>query len=143
MMLVTFNFNVPSTLVFGVDTVNQVGQYVKRFNGKKAFVITDPGVAKVGILEKVLKILKGDGIETGYYDQVIPEPPENIVADIVDKVKEGGFEVIIGLGGGSSMDTAKMVSVLVTNGGTVRDYIGIGKVPKPGLPKIMIPTTSG
>lgn len=142
-MLVNFNFLVPPTVVFGVDTVNQTGQYVKKLGGRRAFIVTDPGVAKVGILEKVAKVLKDDGIEVGYYDQVIPEPPENIVNEIVEKVKEGGYEVIIGLGGGSSMDTAKMVAVLVTNGGSVRDYIGIGKVPKPGLPKIMIPTTSG
>ncbi|KUK13632.1 MAG: alcohol dehydrogenase [bacterium] len=142
-MLVNFNFNVPSTIVFGVDTVNQTGQYVRKLNGKRAFVITDPGVAKAGILEKVLRVLREDGIEAGYYDGVIPEPPENIVAEIVDKVKDGGYEVIIGLGGGSSMDTAKVVSVLVTNGGTIRDYLGIDKIPKPGLPKIMIPTTAG
>ncbi|MBC7331302.1 MAG: iron-containing alcohol dehydrogenase [Synergistetes bacterium] len=142
-MLISFNFLGPPTMVFGVGTVDQTGQYVRKFGGKRAFIVTDPGVAKVGILEKVAKVLKDDGIEVGYYDQVIPEPPENIVNEIVEKVKEGGYEVIIGLGGGSSMDTAKMVAVLVTNGGSVRDYIGIGKVPKPGLPKIMIPTTSG
>lgn len=141
--MITFNFSTPSTIIFGVDTVKQLGEHVKRFHGKKAYIITDAGIAKAGLLDKVKDILKKDGIEVGYYDQVIPEPPIDTVDSIAQIVKSEGYEVLIGLGGGSSMDVTKVVSILVTNGGSAYDYVGVDKVTKPGLPTIMLPTTAG
>jgi alcohol dehydrogenase class IV len=141
--MISFNFSTPSTIIVGVDTINQLGEQVKRFKGKRAFIITDPGIAKVGLLDKVNDVLKKGGIETGFYDKVVPEPPIETVDEIANLAKQGNYDVLIGLGGGSSMDMTKVVSILMTNGGSANDYIGTGKVEKPGLPTIMLPTTSG
>jgi alcohol dehydrogenase class IV len=141
--MMSFVFNTPSTVVVGANTSGQLGDYVKRLNGKKAFIVTDPGISKIGLLDKVKDILAKDDIECGYYDQVIPEPPIDTVETTAERVKAEGYDVVIGLGGGSSMDFAKVVSVLVTNGGPATKYVGIGLVEKPGLPTIMLPTTAG
>jgi len=139
----TFTFNTPANVIVGVDTSKQLGEQVKRYGGKRVFVITDPGIAKVGILAKVIDILKKDGIEVGHYDQVIPEPPIDRMDEIGDLAREGNYDVVVGLGGGSSIDVAKVAAILMTNEGSANDYIGIGKVKKPGVPTIMLPTTSG
>ncbi len=137
------NFKTPGVIEIGIDAIKKLGEKVESLGGKKVFIITDEGIEKAGILKKVKKPLEEKGYDVGYYTKVIPEPPIDKIQEIVDVVKEGGFDLLVGLGGGSSLDVTKVVSVMVTNEGEIEDYIGTDKVEKPGLPKVLIPTTSG
>lgn len=142
-MLKSFRYSGPSDIFFGVDIHKQLGSTVRQLNGTRVFVITDPGVARAGILAEVLQVLKEDGIIAGSYDGVVPEPPIGSVQEVASRVKEEGYDLIIGLGGGSPMDVAKVVSVLQSNDDPIESMVGTGNVKKPGLPTITIPTTSG
>jgi alcohol dehydrogenase class IV len=142
-MLKSFRYSGPSDIFFGVDIHKQLGSTVRHLNGTRVFVITDPGVARAGILAEVLQVLKEDGIIAGSYDGVVPEPPIGSVQEVASRVKEEGYDLIIGLGGGSPMDVAKVVSVLQSNDDPIESMVGTGNVKKPGLPTITIPTTSG
>lgn len=133
----------PNKTMLGKDVVQKLGEDVTVLGGKKPLVVTDPGVVKAGLVEEVEKALASKGIEVGVFDKVEPEPPARIIDECVHMISEGGYDLIIGLGGGSSLDVAKGASVVATNGGKVLDYVGIDTVPKRGLPKILIPTTAG
>ncbi|MDI6707221.1 MAG: iron-containing alcohol dehydrogenase [Bacillota bacterium] len=137
------NFAVPNSIEIGTGIVEQLNEKVRKLGGKKVFIITDEGVLKAGLLERVKKPLAEGGIEFGCYTKVIPEPPVEQIQEIVNEVKDGGYDLLVGLGGGSSLDVTKVVSVIVTNGGAIGDYIGTDMVKKPGIAKILIPTTSG
>ncbi|MDI3534169.1 MAG: alcohol dehydrogenase [Thermosediminibacterales bacterium] len=138
-----FNFSTAGSIIMGVGALKKLGSEARKLGGKKVFIITDEGIAKAGILEKVKGILEKEGFEVGYFDKVIPEPPIDTVEDIAEAVKQDGYNLLIGLGGGSSIDATKAVSILVTNGGPIDKYVGTNLVEKPGLPTIMLPTTSG
>ncbi len=125
---------------FGPGAVARLGDELARLGAEKAIVVTDPGVAKVGLVERVLK---GVSAQVAVYDQVQPEPPYTLAAHVRDFAHAQGAQALIGLGGGSSMDVAKMAAALLTNPGDVPDYWGVDRVPKPGLPVIAIPTTAG
>lgn len=115
---------------------------VARLNAKNILIVTDPGLIDTGIPERVRNILSREH-EVGIYSDVEADPSVESVERCSVYVREQKFDLIVGLGGGSPIDTAKCVSVLSTNGGVVADYLGIEKVPNPGLPKIFIPTTAG
>lgn len=135
-------FYSPTKIIFGNGTVNALPQEIKPF-GKKVLVITDSFIAKTEIVKGVMKSIESAGVKVGLYDGVFPEPPLESVDNGVKFAIDGGYDVIIGVGGGSSLDVAKGISIVAANGGKVIDYVGMDQVPKPGLPKILIPTTAG
>lgn len=131
-------------IVFGNGSINDLDKILRRFNAKNVFLITDQGIVKAGILEKVTNLLKSKGFEVVIYDQAIPEPPVNSVIEAYEFAKKQiKTDVIIGIGGGSSIDLAKVVALLMEHGGHPRDYFEEGKVPGPIAPLIAIPTTAG
>ena len=138
-----FIFRTPRKIVFGVNTVNNVGTEAEQLGARKAVIICDEGIRKAGIVDKVTKSLEEKGVEFEIWDKVEPEPHVECAEDIVRFVRDGKFDLVIGVGGGSSMDMAKTAAVLVENPGPVKDYIGVGLIKKPGIPKILIPTTAG
>ncbi|RUM37037.1 MAG: alcohol dehydrogenase, partial [Desulfobulbus sp.] len=87
--------------------------------------------------------LKKNGIDFIIYDQIDPEPGLRLADKGAEIAKENGCDCVIGIGGGSAMDVAKAISILLTNGGRAVDYLGLGKISKPGVPKIMVPTSAG
>ncbi|MGB6105052.1 MAG: iron-containing alcohol dehydrogenase [Pusillimonas sp.] len=113
-----------------------------RFNAKKILIVTDPGLISSGIPGTVRDLLASE-YDVDIYSDVESDPSVESVDACAAYVKKHGFDLIVGLGGGSPIDTAKCVSVLATNPGKTSDYLGIEKVPNPGLPKIFIPTTAG
>ncbi len=137
------HFHSPKKTVLGLDSVKKVGEEAKILGGRRAIIVTDPGIVSAGYVKLVEESLRGSRIETGIFDKVIPEPPARLVAECTKIIREEKFDVVIGVGGGSPMDIAKGASVMATNSGTIVDYAGIDKVPKAGLPKILIPTTAG
>ena len=138
-----FDFQPRTRLVFGVHAVERVGEIVREFGAKKVLLVTDPGIARAGHAEHVLKSLTADGVRAVLFDRVRENPTTRCVEDCLAVAKASGIEAIIGLGGGSSMDTAKGCNFILTNGGQMKDYWGVGKATKAMLPLVAIPTTSG
>ncbi len=138
-----FSFFVPTRIEYGTDKVCQLANEVKGLNSKRPLVITDKGVIKAGILKGIEEQLKENNIQYKVFSDVESNPRDTNVERAVELTKEHKADLMIGVGGGSSMDTAKCVGMLVTNGGKIYDYFGAYKVKKQGLPLITIPTTAG
>ena len=130
-----------SRLVQGRGSVSTLSEEIARLRGSRVLLVTDPGLLKTGIPEKVAASIKG--CDVFIYSDVESDPSVESVDACARYVVEQKIDLLIGLGGGSPIDTAKCASILATNGGKTEDYLGIEKVPKPGLPKIFIPTTAG
>ena len=128
-MFKSFRLRTPDWILFGLDTVRQVGPEAKRLGAGRVMVLTDQGVAKSGLLEPVFESLKGEGLEYDVFDQVEPEPSIQSLMEASRMAKEGKFDVFIALGGGSSMDTTKLVSAMMTNAGEIQDFFGVDNVP--------------
>ena len=142
-MLGSFKVRTPDWILFGFDTVRQVGVEAKRLGAGKVMLLTDPGVVKAGLLDPVYESLKGEGLEYDIFDAVEPEPSIQSLLEASKMAKQGKFDVIAAVGGGSSMDTAKVVAAMMTNEGDIQDFFGVDNVPQRGLPTIMVTTTSG
>ena len=143
-MFQTIEFKTPS-VVFGMDTVLRIGKEAKRLGGHRALIVTGPRVKAAGALEKALSGLKAESLEVDVIveERDTPEPATSVVEEVADFARQGRFDVIIGIGGGSILDVAKMASALLTNPGKTKDYFGKEKVPFRGKPTIIVPTTSG
>ncbi len=138
-----FTVTQPTRIHFGVDTVNDLAAMVRDLGGSRVFLVIDPGVAAAGLQERVTASLEVEQVPFTVYDQVAPEPGLKLADQGAGLALEAGCDCVVGVGGGSAMDVAKAVSILLTNGGKAEDYIGLGKIGKSGVPKIMIPTTAG
>ncbi|KUK58429.1 MAG: Iron-containing alcohol dehydrogenase [Synergistales bacterium 53_16] len=132
-------------IVFGMDAVRHTGPKAKGLGGKRVLVVTGPSVKSSGALDKVLDSIKNAGLDydVSVQQRSTAEPTTELAEDTAKLIVEGKFDVIVGVGGGSIMDIAKMSSALTTNPGKTRDYFGPGKVKNRGRATIMIPTTSG
>ena len=137
------SFLAPNKHILGAGSIRQIGREVKLLGGRKALIVTDPGVVKAGLVSPVMGSLQQEEIEVALYDKVEPEPPARIVDEAVRMAREGGCDVVVGLGGGSSLDVAKGVAVMATNDGKILDYAGVNVFGKRGLPKVLVPTTAG
>ena len=136
-----WQFNLPTKIIFGQGAAEEAAVEAKKF-GKKVFMVVDEIIRKVGLLEKVEKPLRDNGFEIKYFTPE-PEPRIETAKLVAEAVREQKYDLVMGIGGGSSMDLAKVASIMATNPGAVTDYIGINLVQKPGIPKILIPTTAG
>jgi len=130
-----------NTVVYhGPGALSMLDGEIHNLGGRSVGIITDPGVVKAGICKRVLE---GVNAEVFSYEGVEPEPTYELIDGCVEFLREKGCNLVIGLGGGSAMDCAKMAAVLIKNTGKVADYFGADHVPNPGLPVIAIPTTAG
>ena len=143
-MFNVINFQTPS-IIFGMDTLNQVGLEAKKLGAKRVLFVTGPNVQRSGYVEKVESLLKKESIEVKVVmpERNTPEPTTDIPEKLRDVAKEMEADLIIGMGGGSVLDVAKMTASLMNNPLTVREYFGKERVPNKGLPTILIPTTAG
>jgi len=139
----TFVFDSPTKIIYGAGVVDTIGDEVKNFNAKKAMIVTDKGIIKAGLLEKIKESLHASGLQLLIFDEVEPNPKDINVEKGAALATKEKVDLLIGVGGGSSMDTAKGIGLLVTNGGSIRDYWGLDTVSKPALPIITVPTTAG
>jgi len=138
----TFTFSAPANVTFGPGALAKLPELITGF-GRRAVVVSDPGIARAGILDQVLGLLDGAGITAEPYPHVEPNPSVETVHAAADLFRRTRAAFVVGVGGGSAMDVAKVVGALIAHGGTVQDYEGIGKIPGPGLPCVAIPTTAG
>jgi len=112
-------------------------------NVGRVLVVTDPGIRKAGILQRVVDILRETEIQSEVFDGVQPDSGSHLIAEAAAQLCQGRSEAVIGIGGGSSLDTAKAVAMLATNPGSVLDYLGLHRVKQRLIPLIAIPTTAG
>ena len=130
-------------LVFGANTVERVGELAAELGGKRVLLVTDPGLVKVGHAARVQESLTKAGLHVSLFDRAKENPTTKCVDECVAVAAAEKVDLFVGLGGGSSMDTAKGGNFIFTNGGRMQDYWGVGKAKKPMLPLIAIPTTAG
>jgi alcohol dehydrogenase len=141
--LAGFDLNPRTRLVFGNGTLNQLGNIARELGGNRVLLVTDRGIAAAGHADRAVSILEAAGLRVAVYDAVRENPTTGDVAECLAVARGHQTDLIVGLGGGSSMDTAKGTNFLLTNGGEMKDYWGVGKANKPMLPMIAIPTTAG
>jgi len=139
-----FNFlPIPTDVHFGFGTSRSLPNHVRSLSAGKVFVVTDPGVRGAGIVDTVTALLGDAGIEFSLYDQVTADSGSTLICEAVDELKAAGADLVVGVGGGSALDTAKAVAAIATNPGSPLDYVGVDKIRNRPLPVIAIPTTAG
>jgi len=138
-----FEFESRTRLIFGINSVERIGEMAKNLPAKRILLVTDAGIVAAGHADRVRKILAEENLFISVFDQVRENPTTRCVESCLQVARENRIDALIGLGGGSSMDTAKGCNFLLTNGGEMKDYWGVGKATKPMLPLIAIPTTAG
>jgi alcohol dehydrogenase class IV len=126
----------------GLNSIERVGEEARSF-GKKALIVCDKGIVETGIVDQVRTILQHAKVTVGIFDQVEPEPPFELIQKCAHAIKSENYELLVGLGGGSSLDVAKGAAIAMTHKGDIADCLGIGLVKKRGIPTILVPTTSG
>ena len=130
-------------IILGTGTLARVGEEVRRLGGTSVCIVTDPGVAASGIVERLEGLLGDAGIAHVRFDKVEADPPYEIVEQSLAVLRAAKADTVIGIGGGSSLDMAKITAVLAVNEGPVGKYFGTDLIPAPGLKTILIPTTAG
>lgn len=141
--LKTHTFHSPNKIILGMNTTSILPEEIQKLGGGRLLVVTDPGVVKAGLILPVEESLKAKNLDYVLYDGVEPEPPARVIDRGAEIFKSEKCGIILGLGGGSSLDVAKGIALLVTNGGKILDYCGIDRVPQKGAPFILMPTTAG
>lgn len=139
----TFSFQLPTRIEFGNGLSKRVGEEAKAVGGTRVLVVTDPGVRAAGLLDPVLHQLADAGLAVVIFDEVAPNPRDSSVAKGAELATAEGCDLLVAVGGGSPMDTAKGIGVIQTHGGAIGDYEGLDVVTKPITPLIAIPTTAG
>jgi alcohol dehydrogenase len=129
--------------VFGPGTLSRIGELAKELGGTRALVVTDPGILKTGFPEQAVASLEAAGVKAQIFAEVHENPSTEDVDTCVASARDFGADLLVGLGGGSSMDTAKGCNFIFTNGGQMKDYWGTHAATKPMLPLIAVPTTAG
>jgi len=137
------SFNTVRRIISGFGCLECLGEEIKRLKGNKVLVVTDPGIQAVGLLDSLIKNLNRDKISYCVFSGVEPDPKIEVVFSSLEAAKSFGPDLIVGLGGGSSLDISKVTSVMMTNTGPIEKYFGMELVPNPGIPLILIPTTAG
>ena len=127
----------------GVGCLTNLCEEIQRISPSQILVVTDPDVKKAGALDRVKAQLEKGKFVFEEYDEIDTEPTLETLERCLKWIGNHKFDAVIGLGGGSSIDVAKVAAIMLANGGSFQDYMGIEKIPKPGVPMIMIPTTAG
>lgn len=133
----------PAHTLIGKGCIYEIPRHIDLISGKKAFIVTDRPLVEIGTVKKVTDVLDGAGKNYAIYDGVKPNPTVSIVNEAKSLFDREHCDYIIGIGGGSSLDVSKAVSILAKNGGDITDYNGLNKSKNPGVPLIAINTTAG
>ena len=139
----TFTITQPTQIHFGPEIIQTLAQVIADFGSKKPLIVIDPGLQKAGLDGKITASLDKAKMKYIVFNKVDPEPGLRLADKATTLARKNKCDCVVGVGGGSAMDIAKAVSILLTNGGKAIDYLGLGKIKKPGVPKIMVPTSSG
>ncbi|GAJ07615.1 unnamed protein product, partial [marine sediment metagenome] len=138
-----YQIMLPVKVCFGVGSLDTIGDEASKLAVKHALIVTDPGVYKAGLADSVKERLSKAKLSVDIFSEAEPEPTLPRLNAAAEKLGQEGYDLLVGVGGGSSMDTAKGLSVLLAHGGRGQNYVGINKVPGPGIPIFTLPTTAG
>jgi alcohol dehydrogenase len=130
-------------ILAGIGASDRLGQEAKNLGATRALMVTDKGVIDSGTGKKIQGLLEKEGIQVAVFDQVLSDPAVAVLESCLTFARQGTYDLIVGVGGGSPMDIAAITSVMLTNPGTVYDYLGVNLVKNAGVPTILIPTTAG
>jgi alcohol dehydrogenase class IV len=133
----------PRLMAVGGGALAELPAMLRRLGLDRPLVVTDPYIASCGILDQATALLDGAQIRWSVFSDTVPDPTTTVVETGTRLLAEGGFDSLIAVGGGSSIDTAKAMSVLAANGGQMRDYKVPAEILKVGPPLVAIPTTAG
>lgn len=139
----TWNFYSAGRLFFGAGGIREIANLVRRFSTNRYLIITDQALVKAGVVDRVREPLIKAGYQVDVFDGGEPEPSINVANQAIQHAMQFKPDCIIGVGGGSNMDLAKITANVFTHGGTVHDYFEFDNVPGPILPLVCVPTTSG
>jgi alcohol dehydrogenase len=138
-----FDFLPLGRVIFEAGGLSRLGECVRTLPASKALLVTDPGLERSGHPQRAQAILESANVSVTVFDDVIENPTEKEVAAGVSVAKRAGIDAIVAIGGGSTMDCAKGINFILTNGGRMADYKGHDKATKPMLPSVGVPTTAG
>ncbi len=136
-------FRAPPTIQFGDGAAQTVGTEAKRLGRQKALVVTDSVLKQSGVIDPVVDALHKAGLDPVVYDGVNAEPTLEHVEEGLSILTSSGCDLLVACGGGSPIDAAKAIAIKAVNEGSISDFMGIDKIPSPGLPVIAVPTTAG
>ena len=136
-----FTFNTTPSLRMGAGIARQLGDIVKPICGDNILFVTDPGMVATGLVAPVVDTMRAAGITVRVFDQVQADPPEAVILQAADMARD--VSGVVGFGGGSSLDVAKLVALLTASGQPLTEAYGIGNAKGPRLPLVLVPTTSG
>lgn len=138
-----FTFETAPAILFGAGRVREIGTIAAARGVKRALVITDKGLVAARLVDPAIGALVRVGIEATVFDEVVSDPPESTVLDALGEARDAEADCIIGFGGGSSLDVAKLVALLATGADVLDRIYGVGLAKGPRLPLIQVPTTAG
>lgn len=138
-----FTFQTTPSILVEAGGSAKAGEILGKLGCRSAFVVTDKGIEAAGLLAPALGSLQGAGISCAVYTDVVADPPDDVVAAAVSAARDFGADGVLGLGGGSSLDVAKLVALLVSGREKLEDIYGVGLAKGPRLPLLLAPTTAG
>lgn len=138
-----FEFVLPTRIIYGEGSIKKLPDEIRKLNNKKPLLVTDKGIITAGIAEKITDVLEEAGIDYAVFDGIQPNPRDTTVTETAEFAMANNTDMLIAIGGGSSIDTAKAAGVILTEGGTINDYEGLDKLKKPITDLIAVPTTVG
>ncbi len=141
--LLPFDFRPLTRVLFGGGQLARLGELVRDLGGNRVLLVTDPGLEQAGHPQRALEVLRGAGLEAFLFDGVEENPTSRHIEAGMEAARQHRIDFLVAVGGGSSMDCAKGINFVLTNGGSISDYRGFGKATKPMLPSVSVPTTAG
>jgi len=139
-----YGFYIPTVTLMGIGAHRELGSRIKTLGAKKPLIVTDKGITRTGLTQQIADLVRKDaGLEPVIFDETVPNPTDKNVHEGVEVYKKNGCDMIITLGGGSPHDCGKGIGLVVSNGGSIKDYEGVDKSAKPMPPFIAINTTAG
>ncbi len=138
-----FVFDTTPSVIFGAGAVARIGEIARARLGARALVVTDAGLVRAGLVAPALAALEAAGVTVAVFDAVVADPPEAVVTAAVAAARAHEADAVIGLGGGSSLDVAKLVALIARSGERLADIYGVGLAKGPRLPLLLAPTTAG
>ncbi|MEM2209357.1 MAG: iron-containing alcohol dehydrogenase [Nitrososphaerota archaeon] len=138
-----FEFRIPQRIIYGIGCYKKIIEVIKEMNSKNILLVTGKKVIETNYVKEIIESIKKMNINIEIFNEIPKEPEMDFVYNGLKIYEEKNCELIIAIGGGSILDTAKGIALLATNGGSLRDYEGLEKIPKPQAPLIAVPTTAG
>ncbi|MPW25573.1 iron-containing alcohol dehydrogenase [Alkalibaculum sp. M08DMB] len=140
-----FQYKMPTKLEFGIGSRNKLVDICKGLNATKVFILTGPNIVKTEIMTSIRSVFDTSDVDYEIYSEIVTDPPIDVVDKTAEILKKSQASVVVAVGGGSVIDTAKTICMLQTHEGSIKDYLfgGIKQVTKPCMPLICLPTTAG